>query len=254
MPPPETRPLTGLGVLVTRPSPQADRQVGLIRAAGGRALLLPLLAIDAADDPAAASVALMQPAALSIFTSVNAVTAAARLLPPPWPGLCAATGTATAAALRQQGVDPVLEPLRDGAAGLLELPQLRALRGRRVRLVCGQNPLPDLARGLRVRGAELIVAEVYRRRRLPHPPQRLRELLADAQAAIVTSGEALEHLLNLTPGDARPHLLALQLALPSPRIAAQARTAGFTRSPLVPHRVNDPALVEALVSWWREHV
>ena len=66
-------PLSGLGVLVTRPKDQAEPLCRLIEAAGGRALKLPGLVIAPATDSAAARRLLAADSDLLIFISRNAV-------------------------------------------------------------------------------------------------------------------------------------------------------------------------------------
>lgn len=243
--------LAGVGVLVTRPTHQAQRQRALIAAAGGTPVELPLLEIVETADPVAAARALAAPADLRIFTSGNAVEHAARLLPPPWSGRLLAAGPATARALARYRPADIRLPSGDGTPALLAMPELQDPRGLSVTIVCGQNPLPELGSALRRRGARVSVVAVYRRQPLAHSPARVSAALAQTTAAIVTSGEALNHLLTLTPSFAIERLLALQLAVPSARVARLALEAGFQHPALVPPRVEDEAFVRALVSWWR---
>ncbi len=243
--------LAGLGVLVTRPAHQAQALCELLQQVGASVERLPLLAIEPAGDEAALAARLRQARDRDhwIFTSANAAQQAARLDAGPWP-LLAAAGAATAAALHQAGHGGALVPAGlDGAAGLLADPRFAAPAGSRILIVTGDNTLPELASGLRARGAEVEVLAVYRRVPVAHAPQAVAQALAASQVAIVSSGEALAHLLALTPADARERLLSLQLALPSPRMIEKAREAGFTQTPLLPARVSDAAYVELLERW-----
>lgn len=243
--------LAGLGVLVTRPAHQAQALCDLLQQAGAGVERLPLLAIEPAGDEVALATRLRQARDRDhwIFTSANAVHQAARLDAGPWP-LLAAAGAATATALGQAGHGGALVPAGlDGAAGLLADPRFAAPAGSRILIVTGDNTLPELASGLRARGAEVEVLAVYRRVPVAHAPQAVVRALTASQVAIVSSGEALAHLLALTPADARERLLSLQLALPSPRMIEKAREAGFTQTPLLPARVSDAAYVELLERW-----
>lgn len=245
--------LSGLGVLVTRPAHQAQALCELLRQAGASVNRLPLLAIEPAADEAAVTARLRQARGWDhwIFTSANAARQAARLDAGPWPSLAAA-GAATAIALAEAGHAGALVPAAlDGAAGLLADPRFAAPAGKYILIVTGDNTLAELADGLRARGARVEVLPVYRRVPVAHAPQAVAEMIAASQAAIVSSGEALAHLLQLTPADARSRLLALQLALPSPRMIEKAREAGFTQTPLLPARVSDAAFVELLERWYR---
>jgi uroporphyrinogen-III synthase len=249
------KPLAGLRVLVTRPAHQAEHLCELLQQAGAEVLRLPLLAVEPVADPAAAAAALRAAHDWDcwIFTSTNAVHAARRLDPDGnWPALAAA-GAATAAALRRAGHDEVVTPLHgDGSAGLLDDPYFAAVGGQRILVVSGEDTLPDLAEGLRARGAEVEVVAVYRRRPVPHEPAAVAAAVDGADVAIVSSGEALAQLRRLTPADRRERLLGLQLALPSPRVVEKARQAGFRQPPLLPTRVSDTAYVELLQHWLQE--
>lgn len=243
--------LAGLGVLVTRPAHQAQALCELLQQAGATVRRLPLQAIEPAADTAAVALRLQRARDWDhwIFTSANAARQAALACPGPWPPLAAA-GAGTAATLAAAGHPGALVPAGgDGAAGLLAEARFAAPQGQRVLIVTGDNTLPQLAAGLRARGAAVEVLAVYRRVPLQHPPQVVADALAACQVAIVSSGEALDQLLRLTPAAARPRLLALQLALPSPRVEETARAAGFTQAPLLPARVSDAAYVELLERW-----
>ena len=243
--------LAGLGVLVTRPEPQAQVLCELLRQAGAGVNRLPMLAIEPLGDAVAVAARLGQARAWDhwIFTSANAARQAAHLDTGPWPALAAA-GAATAAALAAAGHPGALAPAGlDGAAGLLAEPRFAAPAGARILIVTGENTLPELAEGLRARGASVEVLAVYRRVPVPHAPRQVSAAISASQAAIVSSGEALAQLLRLTPAAARPRLLSLQMALPSPRMIETARQAGFTQPPLLPARVSDAAYVELLERW-----
>ena len=240
--------LDGLTVLVARPAAQADALCALIEAAGGRALRLPLFAIEPVTDPVAASGLLAAAGNFDrwLFTSTNAVDHAAALCPPPWPAL-AAVGAITAAALTRLSGQPVLTPpAGDGAAALLTHPELQRLDGQRALIVTGEQTLPILEDGLRARGAAVTVLPVYRRVAVDHAPAAIAELLQQADIAVVPSDEALRRLFALTPPEARSRLAALQLAVPSSRVIETARRLGCTPAPLLPERVSDAAYLEVL--------
>jgi len=240
--------LDGLTVLVARPAAQADALCASIEAAGGLAIRLPLFAIEPVADLAAAAGQLTAARHLDrwLFTSTNAVEHAARLCPRPWPQL-AAVGAVTAAALTAlTGQSVLIPPSGDGAAALLEHPDLQSLDGQRALIVTGEQTLPILEDGLRARGASVTVLPVYRRVAIEYPPDVIAEWLRQANAAVIPSAEALRRLCALTPPQAQVALAALQLAVPSPRVLETARTLGFTHTPLLPERVSDAAYLDVL--------
>ncbi len=251
----DAQPLAGLGVLVTRPAHQAEALCRAIERAGGHAQRLPLLAIDGPADEAATTARLRSGCddGIWIFTSPNAVAWAARLSPPdstpPWPATLAAAGRGTARALSALGCESIEVPSQDGAAGLLQLPVLQDIADRRLSLICGERPLSLLAEGLRTRGAEPSIVEVYRRRPLAYSPLQITQALSAVTAAIVSSGESLHQLYALTPSSERARLLDLQLAVPSTRVLELVRQLGFRRPPLLPERVGDDCFTQVLIRW-----
>src|SRR5690606_31611489 len=130
-----------------------------------------------------------------LATSPAAVRAAAALRPlrrrrgQQW----FAVGAGTAAALRRAGVDEVVAPARMDSEGLLALPGLQGLRG-------GGHIAPELRR----RGARVLRADVYERVPIAPAPRAVAALRALRVPAwlLLSSGEALEHLLGALPGDA----------------------------------------------------
>jgi len=251
-------PLAGIGVLVTRPAPQADELCALIEAAGGRALRFPTLAISAVPDTTAARAALaaLDPYDLVLFVSANAVEQALALRPvADWPaGLrCAALGAGTVRTLARHGlpVQLVAPPPHDSEA-LLALPQLQDLSGQRVLIIRGVGGRELLGETLRARGAAVNYAEVYQRTR---PDSDTRDILAAwAQGAVdvvtVTSGEALQNLVAMLGEPGRGRLLTTPLVVVSGRMVQQALALGFT-SPRLAEAAGDAALMAALIAWRR---
>lgn len=250
MPEPDAARLDGLTVLVARPAAQADALCALIAAAGGRVIRLPMQAIAAVPDTAAASAVLAghRDASRWLFTSTNAVDHAVALCPPPWPALGAVGAVTAGALIRLAGGEVITPPAGDGAAALLAHPALAEIAGQRLLIVTGEGTLPILEDGLVARGAAVTVLPVYRRVAVMHAPETVAAALAAADIAVVPSGEALQRLVESTPPAARERLLRLPLAVPSPRVVETARSLGFVHDPLLPARVNDAAWLDTL---WR---
>lgn len=251
-----SRPLSGLRVLVTRPEHQAQALCRAIEDDGGQTIRLPLLAIDGPLDSQAATDALQdnRQADLWVFTSANAVRWAARLDSSgstAWPATLAAAGQATARALHDLGQAKVRVPAQDGASGLLRLAELQADTGHSVLIVRGEHPLPQLEKTLCERGLDVRTVEVYRRRALHYPAERMMQALDNADVIVISSGESLRQLHVLTPVGYREQLLKLQLAVPSNRVLQIARQLGFRQTPLVPARVSNKGYVKALAAWHR---
>lgn len=244
--------LQGVRVLVTRPAAQAESLCRLLESRGASALRLPLQAIEGVRQPALAARALAQAHAADawIFTSANAVTHAQRLDAGAWPPLIA-VGAATAAALRALGRDVDLPDGAYSSEGVLALPELQQIASRRYAIITGEAGLDRLAPGLRERGAQVESIAVYRRIALPHLAQTVVDFIARSDIAIVTSGEALTRLVELTPVEQRAALFALPLVVPSQRVVEHARQFGFRMAPLVPEQVADTAFLQCLEQWRR---
>ncbi len=239
--------LRKLRVLVTRPAHQADNLCRLIESRGGKAVRLPLLSI--VPVPQASVPRRLLEGARDwdwwIFTSVNAVQHARNLGVETWPANLAAVGPATAAALESSGL-AVATPLGAySSEGLLELPQFNQVQGSRILIVTGEDGLAVLAPALRERGAQVGMAEVYRRVALPYDGEHIGQALRAIDAIVITSGQALEHLLRLTPEPMLKVLLQKQLVVPGPRMVEKASELGF-RAMIAPEKMSDAGIVQAL--------
>ena len=235
-----TRPggrLRGVRVLVTRPEAAAGRLADALVAEGADAVCVPSIVIAPAEDGRSARRLLerLPEVSVAVFTSVNAVggyfelaasDAGKRL-----PASVLAVGRATANALHARGVSGVATPSRRfDSEGLLACPQLDARRveGRLVAIVKGEGGRDLLARELAGRGAEVIEANVYRRR----APERLADMLDGVRESIdvvtATSAEALENMLEAAPWTTR-WLSDRLLVTVSDRVADIARSRKLSR-------------------------
>ena len=140
-----------------------------------------------------------------LYTSPNAVAAAAALqtLKARKGQQVLAVGSVTRRALHRLGV-AADAPERMDSEGLLAMPQLAHVAGRRIALVTGAGGRDRLAPALRQRGAQVLRVDVYARVPLALAPRQL-QALADALAnprqvlLPVSSGEALQRVLDGLP-------------------------------------------------------
>lgn len=189
-----------------------------------------IAALDTAD--ARQSLAAALGADIVLFTSPNAVRAAAALAPlharrgQPW----LAVGAGTRRALARCGIAAVA-PARMDSEGLLGLPQLADVRGKRIGLVTAPGGRGVLAPTLAARGATVRRADVYMRRSVALSPAQ-RAALDDAARdpgrvlLALSSGEALDALLAQVPARG---LRDIAVVAASARLGDAARAAGFTR-------------------------
>lgn len=235
---PETRraraALAGATIVLTRPAGTAKALSKAVRARGGEPIALPGLGLRAVRDRDAAQAQLRDPSRNDgwIFTSPNAVRYAFRLAPslriPPHALVCG-VGTGTRRALARHGVAAIAPHARTDSEGLLALPELAEVRGRRIALVGAPGGRDLIAATLRARGAHVAAAHVYER----VPPRLTRrhfEALARARDPLVTlvsSGEALSNLAERLPAEAIARLRRQMLVVSSERLAARARVLAF---------------------------
>lgn len=250
---------TGLGgtrVLVTRPAHQAEALCRLIAAAGGEPVRLPTIEIAPPADPGALAHTLgrLERFDLAIFISQNAVRGALAQLRGPLPAALtlAAVGEGTQRALAAAGYGSVLAPAeRYDSEGLLALPAMQEVRGRRILILRGDGGRELLAATLRERGAEVTYAECYRRQlpAAPDPATLARLVAGTIDVAVVTSSEGLANLLTLGGAAARARLLATPLVVVGTRQAQAARTLGFHAAIEVAARADDDAILAAVRAW-----
>ena len=224
--------LEGATVVVTRPAGTSAALVRRLRGLGARALAIPGLSLQPLEHDARA----VRKAAYEdwIFTSPAAVRFGAGLLPPRRARArlrAYAVGEGTARALARHGVTAAIPHDRSDSEGLLALPELKRVRGRRIALVGAPGGRDLIAPTLRRRGAKVEAIYVYRR-----VPPRLTRRHFDALAAardplitLVSSGEALIHLVALLPPPVLARLLAQILVVSSARLAALARDHAFAQ-------------------------
>ena len=240
--------LAGLGVLVTRPARQAESLCTLIEAQGGRPVRFPALDIQPPQDPSAARRLLAQSWDLLIFVSANAVSEALALAGGLPDGIRLAVGAGTAQALAAAGWPAVRVPERADSEGLLALPELAEVAGRRILILRGEGGRALLGDSLVQRGAEVVYAEVYRRL-VPQadPAPLLRDWRRDIQAIIATSGELLTGLDQLLGAEGRALARSTPLVVAAPRIQDIAQRLGYARVRCAAG-AGDAALVAALAA------
>jgi uroporphyrinogen-III synthase len=207
----------------------------LIRAAGGEPVLFPALEILDAEDlqPVLALIERLDAFDLAIFVSANAVDKALALVEArrAWPaGLRVATvGRGSERALQRHGFAAVIAPSgRFDSEGLLALPELKDVTGKRAVIFRGDGGRELLGDTLAARGATVEYAECYRRTR---PNADAAPLLALWQqrrldAFSVTSSEGLANLHDMLGVAGRQCLQQTPLFAPHERIAAAARALG----------------------------
>ena len=223
-------------ILVTRPRHQAESLCRLIRERGAIAVPFPVLEIEPIPQPQAPREVLSRLESFDwvFFISANAVNFALLAnngrIAKPKAVQFAAIGKATAKALRKAGLDVDLLPENGFTSeALLATAQLQNLQGSSCLIVRGQGGRELLGDTLRFRGASVSCLEVYRRLKPVADPGEVQRQLSEGlvQASIVTSGEALQNLLEMLGDEAASLLRSIPLVVISGRMEALAAAKGF---------------------------
>lgn len=243
----ERRPLFGWTVLVTRAEGQSSGLKDLLEEQGARVVDAPAIKIDPLPLPADVRRALRHLTDFDgvLFTSANAVRAAAAHLPGPWPASVPvyAVGPKTAEAIRRAGwrVARVAAEFRaEGLARVLG----KKLRGKTYlfpRAARGRDLLIDF---LSKAGARTLLWPVYRTRLLP-PTADLRARLrrGEFNAVTFTSSSTVHGLLGRMPRGERARIFKkTRAASIGPLTTAALRSLGVRPAVTAPG-----ATVESLV-------
>lgn len=252
------KPLAGIGVLVTRPKEQAQRLAELVTQAGGVPVMLPALEIQPTGDADALNRLIdhLDQFHWAIFISPTAVEQAMNRVRArrPWPDSIktAAVGKGSARALRQFGLQHILAPAeRADSEALLALPEMKAVEGKKIVIFRGEGGRELLGKTLAERGAEVSIAECYRR---AHPNEDVAPVLqrwgrGEVKAVTVTSRESLHNLFDLLGKLGQQWLKATPLFVIHERIAVAARELGVSQA--IVAGPDDEALVEGLIDWFK---
>jgi uroporphyrinogen-III synthase len=249
-------PLKGMGIVVTRPTHQAQHLAQLIASAGGEAILFPVLEILDAGDlrPLNALIARLDEFDVAIFISPNAVSKALNLIRAqrqlPRDLVIAAIGKGSKKELEDRGIKQVVAPEKQfDSEGLLALPQFQDMHGKRVIIFRGEGGREFLGDTLISRGATLEYAECYRRARpvMDTAPLLHRWARGEIHAVTATSGESLHNLFDLLGKPGQQWLKTTPLFVSHERIAQTAQGMGLTLT--IATAPGDEGLITGLIKW-----
>ncbi len=227
-----TNSLKGVGIAITRPLGQAQKLNKLVIEEGGKPISFPLIDIVPLADYTQFDETINDLADYdwAIFISSNAVqNGMPRVLskynPLPPHLRFAAIGPVTAHELVEMGCVKVLIPEnRFDSESLLNLPEMQQVQGQRVMVFRGVGGREVLAETLTARGAQVTFAECYRRINSQSSSLPLENLwrIGECQAIVVTSSEAMRHLLQMTNNGSDDWLQHVQICVNHARIAEEA--------------------------------
>ena len=257
----EQRPLYGKGVVVTRAREQASDSAALFNELGADVIQFPTIEIKALDDygPVREAIRNLADYRMVIFTSVNGVrrfreqlTACGLDCRALAGRIVAAIGPATAAALRDMGIEPDFIPQKYVAESVAEgLTALcgEALSGMRVLLPRAREARDVLPQTLREAGALVDVLPVYET--VPGNTARKEEILEKLEAGEIHcitfgSSSTVSNFLSLIPAETLKRYPALKLACIGPVTAATLEKAGLVCH-IQPGEYTIPGLADALI-------
>lgn len=249
-------PLADVGVVITRPVRQAAALAQRIATFGARPIVWPAIVILPPDDASAVARVHAHLGAydLAVFVSANAVEFGA---PDParWPASLPilAPGAGTADAIAAVGLPTARIPASSfDSEGLLALPELGDVAGKRIAIFRGDEGRTLLGDTLRARGAQVEHVSCYRRAPPASGADGLMRMLTagEAHALTLTSIEGLDNLLHALAPRGAASLARLTTFAPHARIAAAARAAGLD---VVETPPGDAGLLTALLEWFVRH-
>lgn len=253
---PSVQPLSGLGIVVTRPIEQTQNLKSAIEQQGGRAILFPVLEIVEATDlaPLHALIDRLDEFDIGIFISPTAVDKAMNLIRArrelPDLMLKACIGRASLRELRGCGIKDAIAPSAQfDSEHLLAMPEFADVKGKRIVIFRGDGGRELLGDELAKRGAIVEYAECYRRVR---PNVSAGALLygwarGEINAVTITSAEGMHNLFDLVGKLGQQWLKKTPLFVPHERIAEAARELGLGSIVVTPP--GDEGLLQGLLEW-----
>lgn len=232
-------PLAGIGVVITRPAKQAATFAQRLAVLGGEPIICPAMIIAPPADEAPFLDVLRRLAEFefALFVSANAAEAVLGRQPA-WPKTLTAiaVGPTTADALIAGGIAKVLvPPTRYDSEGVLELPALQQVVGRRFVLFRGEatggaTGRETMRETLEARGVFVLPIICYRRMRPTAGAAALLDAWRDGKvgAVVATSTEVLDNFIDMVGDAGRGLLTDTPVFVPHPRIAAHAASRGLT--------------------------
>lgn len=249
-----TRSLHGAGIVITRPARQAAGLARELAALGGKPLVFPAIVILPPADagPLREVQRHLADYDIAVFVSANAVEYGIGD-PAAWPAhpLVLAPGPGTAAALAAVGVANARIPATTlDSEGLLALPELERVAGKRVVIFRGETGRELLKSALEARGASVTQVECYRRARPEGGVSGLIEAWREKRidAVTLTSSEGLDNLWAILGAEGRGYLAATPAFVPHPRIAERAKALGLRET--VVTEAADAGLIASLLEYF----
>ncbi|MCL1126666.1 uroporphyrinogen-III synthase [Shewanella surugensis] len=240
-------------VLLTRPQGRNQLMAAALRRYRIPYMITPLIDIIAATQTSANHSLQLTQADDIIFVSTNAVKFADSLVKQPWPEHLRyfAIGKATQDALLAIDIKALTphNKERQTTEGLLDLPELKSLKNKKVLIVRGVGGREALADELKQRQAEVTYWEVYQRAPINLDAKQITNQwkIEKIDTIIVTSGEILDNLIKLVPKELFYWLKTCHIIVPSARVESVALSYGL-KFVTNAKAANQNAMIAALIT------
>ena len=227
--------LTGLSILVTRPTGQASSLIELLQQQGARVLHQPSLKITPFSNPDQQTlIDNIADFALLIFISRNAVEHGCQLINSQQTldknRPVAAIGKATHHALCEQGFTQIISPQQGfDSEALLASKSLNNdnISTKSILIIRGGQGRELLKATLEQRNANVSYLDVYQRQ--PETPVLSSPDYESLDIVTVSSQQGLESLIDMLPPDTQQTVLGKRLITPSSRCSNRAKELGFNQ-------------------------
>ncbi len=246
--------LQGATILITRPVRQAAGLAREIAALGGKPLIFPAVVILPPEDRTALERVQKEIARYdhAVFVSANAVEFGVGD-PAAWPPhlTAFAPGPGTAAALAAVGITNVRVPETTmDSEGLLALPELAAVAGKRIVIFRSSGGRELLGKTLAARGAAVDYVDCYRRAKPEAGAAGVEDALREGRvdAVTLTSSEGLANFWEILGREGRARLVKTPTFVPHSRIALRARELGI--APVIVTAPADAGLLASLLEYF----
>jgi hydroxymethylbilane synthase len=245
----QQRPLAGKRIVVTRPVEQAEGVIAALAQAGATPIHIPAIRIEAVGDSPhiARSFAEIDSFDWIVFTSANGVRFF-REHCNTWPrARIAAVGPATAAALREAGIDVDFVP--DEFVGEALARTLGDVADRRILLPRAEAANADIVDLLRARGARVDDLPIYRTHSVGVSELLSAKLADGVDCILFASGSAVRSVAD-TATKVTPELKTVPIVCIGPVTADTARSLGLNVVAIAESHTT-AGLIDALTDYFR---
>ena len=234
-------------LLVTRFAEDAQRLANILNSNGIFSIAQPLLAVRKSIEFNNVGFMFTNSYDYIIAISVNAVNYTEQALSGrEWPAsrYFAVGQTTQAALIKATGQAVTIPETRFSSEGLLDLPCMETLTGKKILILRGVGGRELLAQKLTERGAKVEYYQPYQRFALNLNGELLVQQWQHQciNGAIISSGELLQRLLTLVPENKIDWLKTLTIYVPSTRLAEKARCCGLNNVQVFPGVQDDQIL------------